>query len=684
MNRIDAIRQGRWTGLAFALALSCLFLGACAWWIYRDLEFDIAQSKITGSIVWEAGIGPVMTRRLFAFAGAVLLVHLLPGLVAWCLGRLSLRAFPGIPATRQWALIGGWMLLLVLLALGGNAAWYPASDFAAGSQWLLGTFLGTIRLYWLMAAAGLAALAVAVLAWHRSPPRPVRLRAGLVGLVLLALVAGIPAALDAARAVSAEAPDRPHIVILGIDSLRADLAEATEDHALTPRIDAFLADSHRFTDTMSPLARTYGSWVSILTGRHPITTNARFNLMPRTAVREGETLADALRTAGYQTVYATDETRFANFDESFGFEVLITPPIGASDFVLGRIGDLPLVNLAAGTRAGGWLFPANHANRAAYITYQPEDFNSRLERELRVDGPGFYAIHLTLAHWPYSWAGHAMPTTPQASRPAYRTSLEMVDRQFEEVLKLLERNGVLKNAYVVVLSDHGEALGFPSDTMLRKTGSANDIWNSIWGHGTSVMSPHQYAVVLAIRAYGRARLPGAPGAHDWPVSLEDVRPTLQELATGRAPADVDGISLLPYLSGVLPAESLAGRVRYTETCFNTPMTLAGKINPSGLIGEAARYYELEPSTGWMQLRSERLPELLLKKQRAAISKDSLLARLPSWSDDSVTWLYSDRRSPLPRRLAGPPDPGTDPEAARLWDALHTRFAGELPPPADLP
>jgi hypothetical protein len=243
---------------------------------------------------------------------------------------------------------------------------------------------------------------------------------------------------------------------------------------------------------------------------------------------------------------------------------------------------------------------------------------------------------------------------------------------------------LLGNAFVVVLSDHGEALGWPTDTMLRKTGSNDEIWNSIWGHGTSVLSPHQYSVLLAMRAFGNASLPGTAGLHSWPVSLEDVRPTLEDLVTGVAPTNVDGISLLPFLASHKSPTMLEPRIRYTETCFNTPSVMAGKFNASGLIDEGAAYYEMVPKTGWIQLRHERLPELIAKKQRAAVSMDSLLAAIPSWKDNSVTYLFTDRSSPLPRRIAGPPDPAIEPEAARLWDALHERYPGELAVASHIP
>jgi len=54
-------------------------------------------------------------------------------------------------------------------------------------------------------------------------------------------------------------------------------------------------------------------------------------------------------------------------------------------------------------------------------------------------------------------------------------------------------------------------------------------------------------------------------------------------------------------------------VRFTETDFNTPSTLAGRYEASGLIDEAAVYYELDPASGWMQLRSDKLPLLLARR-----------------------------------------------------------------------
>jgi hypothetical protein len=666
-------------GLGLSLILSTFFLGGCVWLVYRELEAILGASKITGSISWVSDFNAILATRLAIFTLGVLAVHGTFALAVWGLARLSRAALHTHVAGSMSVHVIAWALVLAFVALTTNAHLYPASRFAFADFGLPAKWNGYAMPVLLLLAMGTLAVAVAVAAYLRGARLGAPAR-GLLGAIAIIAAAGFVAQLLAGVPSEARvASGPPNIVILGLDSMRSDMSEVVSGPSLTPTVDDFLAGSHHFVDTVSPLARTFPAWVSILTGRHPVTTNARFNLMPRSLIYEGDTLADAVRTLGYRSVFATDEVRFANLDASYGFDELITPPVGASDFVIGAVGDQPLVNLVAGSRLGAFFFPQIHANRAHAVTYEPEQFVARLDRKLQVSGPSFLSIHLTLAHWPYSRAGQVEPSTPQSWRPAYRQALREVDRQFGDVLALLERKGVLDNAIVVVLSDHGEALGFPSDSMVRNSGTPLEIWDSLWGHGTSVVSPHQYGVVLAMRAYGHARLPGRAGRYDWPVTLEDVRPTLEELVTGRAPEGVDGLSLVPFMAEPERAASLAGRVRFTETCFNTVKMLKGKITKSGVVSEAGIYYEMDPSSGWVQLRADRLPEILARKQRAAISREALLAVIPGWTDgDGVMTLYSDRRSPAPRRLGGRPDPATDPEAARLWQALEARFPGELP------
>ena len=678
MNAEPERHAGPREGLLLALGFSFVFMATCLWWVLHELDMVLRGHLVTSSLDLDTALGSILPWQLAAFGAALLLCHAVLGLLAFLLARLTEAAFPGDGIARRGWLIAGWIVLLVGLLVAANTAWYPSSVFAGQASWWRRQYLGLEPVIWLLAAF---APATAWLGWRalaRLPRRPLLRGAGVGSLTVIALTAAslLPDVLQDSSA-SADG-DRPHVVIVGIDSLRADLMLPRTGEASAPNVRAFLAQASRFRDATTPLARTYPSWMSILTGRHPTATNARFNLMPRHLVHEGDTLADTLRAQGYRTVYATDEVRFANFDASFGFDHMIMPPVGAVDFVLGMGGDMPLVNLVAPTAAGRWLFPSNHANRAAFVTYDPQQFVDRLEDELEIEGPSFLAIHLTLAHWPYAWSGAQVPDTPPEYRVAYGAAVAEVDRQFRSVMDLLGERGVLDNAIVVLLSDHGEALGGDDDSMLRRTGTGTEIWDSLWGHGTSVLSPHQYTVLLALRAFGRARLPGAPGDYDWPVSLEDLRPTLEDYVGGRATAGVDGVSLLPFLADPGRAPELSARVRFTETDFNTPSTLAGRYQASGIIDEAAAFYEMDPRSGWVQFRQDLLPELIERKQRAAISPESLLAFVPRQRGSDWRYLYTSRRDPQPRRLEARPDPLADPEAARLWEALQARFPGELP------
>jgi hypothetical protein len=676
--------DGRWTGLALSQALALALLAGCLWWVWRELALILPNDRITASLSVQQSLGPVLWRQLIQFGAALLLIHALFGMLAFALARITESASSGPPPARRGWLVAGWFIWLVGLAAAANVIRHPSSRFAHPESIFLAELAG-VRVATLMFAATALLLSFLLVRATRNLRLPAPVPAIGIGAAAVALLAGIALPLATAESSRQElVAESPHVVVIGLDSLRADLTESRSGASVTPHLDAWLADAHRFRDATTPLARTYGSWVSILTGRHPVATNARYNLMPRDLVRDGITIADALRARGYRTIYATDEVRFANIDQSFGFDQLVTPPIGAGDFLLGYAGDMPLVNLLASTAAGKWAFPANHANRAAHATYRPADFVARLDSEIAVDRPTFLTIHLTVSHWPYNWTGLPRPTTPQQFRPAYRHAVEEADRQFQQVFDVLERKGILENAVVVVLSDHGEALGNENDSMLRKTGTHREVWDSLWGHGTSVMSPHQYSVLLAMRGFGRARLPGTPSIYEWPVSLEDVRPTLEEFVTGRMPDGVDGLSLLPYMRASDKAASLTSRVRFTETDFNTPSTLAGRYEASGIIDEAAVYYELDADSGWMQLRREKLPILLARKQRAAISAGHLLAAIPDRNGRSLKMLFSSRQEPLPVTLTGTPDPARYPEAARLWAALQARFPGELTATDPLP
>ena len=676
-NRIPS--QGVFTGLPLALTLALTTLGVCLYLVWGQNIWEMHRSKVLYSVLSAGTWGTVLPLQIVQYVAAVTTVHLALGFMAWLLAVASQRETP-TTISRRYVAVAAWFAALLLWVLMANQAWFPASDFRSPwFDWVVAEWYGItwFALYSaLLTGLVCAASAYGSFRYLRRMARPTLSFKMIAAFGAVAAVGWI-SLVGAHDKTPPEISGPPNVIIIGIDSLRCDLARGDGEESRTPSVDDFLAQAQRFSDATTPLARTFPAWVSILTGRHPTRTHARFNLLPRDAIKTGDTLGDVLMARGYHAVYSTDEVRFANIDETYGFDQLITPRIGASDFLLAKINDLPVSNLIASTRAGAWLFPNTHANRAAYVTYQPDDFTARLERELPSDRPLFLVTHLTLPHYPYAWAGQGKPTTPEGYRRGYREAVAEADQQFANVMDLLGRKGVLENAYVVVLSDHGEALGFPDDSLLRGYEDKMMIWNSLWGHGTSVLSPHQFQVLLAIRGYGRAESAVEPAIHDLPVSLEDLRPTLLELVGADPGQNLDGRSLRAILAGGPPSPAEPPRLRFTETGFNTPKILEGQYEEDGLLKEGARYYELDPDSARVRLRRDRIPELLEAKEYAVVGEEFLLASLPVRDGGARKFILARRDGRLAARITAAPDPAAHPEPARLWQALHERFAGEI-------
>jgi arylsulfatase A-like enzyme len=507
---------------------------------------------------------------------------------------------------------------------------------------------------------------------------------GLLLVLCLPLVSWLKSHAGAEGAVS----QAPNVIIIGIDSLRTDFVGAGRRPGMTPNLDGFVRDgAHMFTDAITPLARTFPAMTSVLSGRYPRFTGARENLIPISSLNQFDTIARIAQGNGYRTIYSTDEVRFSNIDASYGFDQVITPTMGAADFLLGKFNDLPLSNLVVNSRLGRWMFPASHANRAATVTYLPESFVNRLDAEIEPAAPVLFVAHLALPHHPYVWAEPGDKVFARASDNSYQYTNAVIaaDRQFGLIMELLERKGLLRNALVIVMSDHGEALGLPGTDTLLQGVVAREMLDgqriSLWGHGSSVLSPHQFSAFLAIRAFGAVDLPPVFRELAVPVSLVDVAPTIIDLAGMKSTARFDGMSLLPVMRGDADASDAFGRrPRFTESGFRTKKIEQGDFDERSVLGDVATYFRMDPATARFELRPDVMPYLLADKERAVLSANWLLAAIPSRSDPRFQkYVLVSRRGETPVRLEqAPPDDGS--EVARLWSALHEHYGDELLPP----
>jgi len=671
-------------GLGLALAAGIVFLIVS----FLRVAGDMTSRAFGGVVLDSVFAGPIwqtaLARNVVLFILALVLVHAAFGVICWALAVLSQYAFPRLRVTRGKCVVL-WCVSIAMWVLIANAALFPHSSLGepyAGlvRASLLGVDVFDVATILVAAAVGsvVVAGAIRIMCSFRVS------RTAVVGSCMF-VVAGVAAfAIPTWHPVQTTSR-KPNVIIIGIDALRPDAAGEGGHKALAPDVAKFLSKAVVFSDAVTPLARTFPSWVSILTGRNPHTTGAVINLIPRALIHTGETLGDLFRRAGYRTLYSIDETQFSNVDASYGFDEAITPPIGATDFVLSFLGDTPLSNLLVNSPVGAVLFPNLYANRGAAATYDPDQFVRELDRRLRFEQPTFLALHLTLSHWPYSWA-----TSPGegdrfgSGEVGYPEAVGRVDQQFQDVLSMLERHGALTNALVIVLSDHGEGLGQPGDFPANADamlGTDNE-WQTR-GHGTSILSIHQYHTVLALRAFGPAgRLLPRPSVISTPVSMVDLAPTLTELLALPAHQSFDGRSLGPLLRAEPGADqSFRERIRFTETEFNPRGVEVGKIAASALAS-AARLYRVDPQTDRIELRPENLPRILRERQYGVLLRDRMLAAIPSHTGEGYDLFTLSAMGASSQRMAPVTlDSSAAPELQQLGRALEARFGINLRPPS---
>lgn len=681
-------------GFLIATAMSLLFLMATAYTSAATLLSRVQATEVMRAAsqgVWSGRIGAQMAY----FGVAQVLLHVSFGALAWLLAWASAVLWPSV-RVKFGRIVVGWFSLLAGATLAYNAVWYPRTLIGAHYHDAAASVVGPFQAgQWIyfgvfgFACAVLAAAAALVL-------KRVAIRHQkrlLMGTASLGVLAALVAVLG--QVGWADAPvrtvGRPHVIVLGIDSLRLDqLKRFGGQEGNTPNLDRFLEDADVFVNTTTPAARTFSSWTAILTGRSPTATGARFNLAPRDTVAANPTIADVLRGTGYRTVYSTDEVRFANIDESFGFDQVITPPIGASDFLIGTYNELPLASVVINTRLGQLLFPFSYGNRGVATMFQPQTYLGRLERELRFDEPTFFIAHLTASHWPYYTSETPFGVSAQEhseDRPMYRIGLNTADRMFGKLVTMLERKGALENALVVVLSDHGEALGLANDTFIEAGAIIEGLGAPLRmmdaGHGQSVLSPSQYRVLLGFRTFGQDPSFVTTGTDISSLAtVEDIAPTvLNLLGIDDDPLNTSGFSFAELLrSAAAPVAAGADpqRIRFTETDLAVLPSPNGGVDEVSTARANSKFFTIDPQAARLHLRHDFTPLALAYKERAAFTSRDLLAALPA-GPYLHQYVYFDMESGTGRLLLGRPGPELR-DGQRLWDELHVHFDGELRPP----
>jgi choline-sulfatase len=338
---------------------------------------------------------------------------------------------------------------------------------------------------------------------------------GRNGAVALAALAA-----SCARAPVAPSSTARHLVLVTIDTLRADhVGVYGNPDVATPHLDGIARAGAMAPEAMAHVPLTRPSHVTLLTGRLPPATGIRDNISPA-VVPALPLLASLLKGAGFATAAFVSSVVLASQSGlDRGFDVY-------SDEFEGGGGEAQFLNTVQ--------------KRGDVTTHEAVAW---LEKTRQGPAPAtrlFLWLHLYDPHDPYE------PPEPYASRyrdRPYDGEVAWSDELVGRLDDTLARLGLAKDAVVLVTSDHGEGLGDHGETL----------------HGF-------FTYQSTLRVPFLVRGPGvAPGTRlATTVRLVDIVPTVLDLLGVAAPsgARFDGRSLAPALRG---EKDSAEPVTYAES-----------------------------------------------------------------------------------------------------------------------
>ncbi|MBL8840317.1 MAG: sulfatase [Planctomycetes bacterium] len=444
---------------------------------------------------------------------------------------LALALFGGGLALATVRLAAPLRLALRALLLGGAAAVATTGAWIAPDEVTpAAAGLRALLLHGALAAAfaGVAAL----LSW-RLP----KLRRPWPAVIALApWFAGFVVARFDREAIVPQTGPQPGIVLLSIDTLRADrLGCYGYARDTTPELDAFAATAVRFADVAAPFPFTLSSHGTLLTGLDPAahggTLLGQRVDQRQPLFRDVPTLAEAFRAAGWLTIGLVDTCLWMQpgYGLERGFDLWRNVP---GDAAAKRAELATVLRDLRGRKAFLFLhvFDVHSDNRRLPYDRAPEDagrysggyagpFDGRDPTD-----PSIAASKL-LRHWNDTNAPLDEALVRHVS-DLYDEGVRSCDREVGELLQLLREGGFLDAGAVAITSDHGEEF--------REHGR--------FMHDTQLFVESLHVPLLL-------RLPGGSSGGRvvaTPAGLLDVAPTLAAIAGVTLPP-VQGRSLLAAL-----------------------------------------------------------------------------------------------------------------------------------------
>ena len=322
--------------------------------------------------------------------------------------------------------------------------------------------------------------------------------------IVAAFVAVLCAAAVAAW-IRTQSPGTPrgdyNIVIITLDTMRADRIGAYGDRtAVTPNLDRLAQEGVLFEQAATAAPLTLPAHSTLFTGllppRHGVRDNGGYVLDPR-----HRTLASTLKDAGFATgAFVGAFVLDGKWGLDQGFDTYVDK-FDVSKYKSVSLGDVARRADEVVDNAMPWL--EQHAN-----------------------GRFFAWLHFYDAHSPYD---PPEPFKSQFPDRPYAGEISFVDHQVGRLLRWLDTRGLAEKTIVVAVGDHGESLN---------------------QHGEGTHGLFIYEATTRIPMIVRAPVEGTRGRRVRSVvRAEDVMPTVLDVIGRSAPAQVQGQSLLPLMTG---------------------------------------------------------------------------------------------------------------------------------------
>ena len=288
--------------------------------------------------------------------------------------------------------------------------------------------------------------------------------------------------------ISAHAAGKPNVVLITLDSTRADRMGFLGAKAkLTPNLDGLARQSMVFEQAYSQAPLTVTSHATILTGTYPQTNHA--SEFGATLAATLPFLPDLLRAGGYRTA-------------AFVGSIALDPKNG---LVPGFARGFDLYHAGFKPSQGGNDKSALDFERATQVVARANGWLAH-----NASGPFFLWVHLS---------------DPEvASEASYNAAVTAADTAAGKLLATLRASKLYDDALVVVAADHGQSLGAHGEQT----------------HGVFLYDETVHVPLLL-------KLPANQSAGKRVVAkarLVDVAPTILEIAGVPVPSQMQGQSLL--------------------------------------------------------------------------------------------------------------------------------------------